>query len=243
MGLLRHHELVSRIGVLTTVTRHNVNHLQEIALHFQDLGVELWDTSVFQSAGRGEGQEDLFEPAVADLVSAYLGLLQAIEEGRFTTLGVQCLLSYVRNVLSYQRRNMCLRSSCGAGADLVSISVDGAIEACDCITNPQLRLGRLEAGDPLPRPSIPDGEAISSRHVDRLLPFRDCHWRIVCGGSCLARRSPRRGRRVGMRPLSGPLPGHSGVQQSDRLIGYADHLLELRFPVTPGGQSGATSTG
>lgn len=188
VGLLQRYDLVRQVGVLTTVTRHNVDRLVEIALHFQDLGVELWGATVFQSAGRGEGREDLFEPPTAHLVRAYLDLLAAIEDGRFKALEVQCILSYVRNVLSYRRGNMCLRSSCGAGSDLVSISVDGAIEACDCITNRDLRIGQLQDRGSIARAlDSPVAQAIRSRHVDRLRPCAECDWRIVCGGSCLAK--------------------------------------------------------
>ena len=227
VGLLRRHELVSRIGALTTVTRHNIDHLLEIALHFQDLGIELWDTTVFQSAGRGAGQEDLFEPPVANLVDAYLELLEAVEAGRFSTLAVQCLLSYIRNVLSYQRRNMCLRSSCGAGADLVSISVDGAIEACDCITNRELRLGQLKGRESIAQAlDSPTAQAIRSRHVDRLLPCKDCDWRIVCGGSCLAKAGVLDGVVESECALSLALfPAIlESLSRSDRLIEYADRF-------------------
>ena len=76
----------------------------------------------------------------------------------------------------------------GAGADLVSISVDGAIEACDCITNPDLRLGRLDDADSIPRALDSDVAAsIRERHVDRLAPCHGCDWKVVCGGSCLAK--------------------------------------------------------
>ena len=185
---LKRHDLLSKIGVLTTVTRANVDHLLEIALHFQDLGIELWDTTVFQAAGRGTDQEDVFAPPTASLVRSYETLLQAIEAGRFETLEVQCILSYIRNVLSYQRTNMCLRTSCGAGADLVSISADGAIEACDCITNPDLRLGVLHSAGAIAQALDSDtAKAVRSRHVDRLSPCQDCDWRVVCGGTCLAK--------------------------------------------------------
>ncbi len=185
---LRRHNLIDKIGVLTTVTRANVDHLLDIALHFQDLGIELWDTTVFQAAGRGEDQEDVFAPATSSLVDSYLALIEAIEAGRFPTLEVQCILSYVRNVLSYQRTNMCLRTSCGAGADLVSISADGAIEACDCIANPDLRLGTLTSNRSVGAAlDSHAAHAIRARHVDRLNPCQNCDWRVVCGGTCLAK--------------------------------------------------------
>ena len=83
---------------------------------------------------------------------------------------------------------MCLRSSCGAGADLVSISVDGSIEACDCISNPDLRLGQLKDASSV-REALGSATAVAirARHVDRLSPCLDCDWRVVCGGSCLAK--------------------------------------------------------
>jgi len=186
--LLVRHDMLRRVGVLTTVTRHNVDHLLDIALHFQQIGVEVWNTTLFQSAGRGEGQEDLFEPPIPNLVRAYLSLFDAVERGLFPTMRIQCIETYLENVLSYRRKDMCQRTSCGAAADLVSISVDGAIEGCDCIANPELRLGQLQSSRSIAEAlDSPTAVAIRSRHVDRLNPCAECDWRVVCGGSCLAK--------------------------------------------------------
>lgn len=227
MGLLQRYDLLPKIGVLTTVTSHNVDHLVEIARHFQDLGVQLWDTTVFQSAGRGAGQEDLFEPPVESLVKAYLDLMRAVENGDFPTMHVQCITSYVANVLSYHRKNMCLRSSCGAGSDLVSISVDGAIEACDCISNKDLRLGSLTSaasiGEALDSATA---GAIRSRHVDNLVPCVSCDWRVVCGGSCLAKAGTLDGVVESECALSLALfPAiMESLSQTDRLAQYAQRF-------------------
>lgn len=224
VDLLRKHDLISKIGILTTVTSHNVDKLLDIALYFQEMGVEVWGTTVFQSAGRGAGQEDLFEPSTPALVRSYLTLLDGIENGLFPTLEVQCILTYIQNVLSYERRNMCLRTSCGAGSDLISISVDGAIEACDCISNPDLRLGSLTGsasiGEAL---DSPVAVAIRSRHVDRLVPCVSCDWKVVCGGSCLAKAGKLDGVVESECALSLALfPALlDSLSRSDRLIEYA----------------------
>jgi uncharacterized protein len=121
------------------------------------------------------------------VVTAYLELLDAVEQGRFNSLEICPIMHYVRNVLTYERRNMCLRDCCGAATDLVSISVDGAIEACDCIRDPNLQLGSMSSGGILTALDSHAAQTIRKRSTRNLLPCRTCDWRVFCGGTCLAR--------------------------------------------------------
>lgn len=125
--------LKERVGILTTVTSINDNLLVEVAEYVQKLGVSCWDCTLFQSEGRGKNSKNHLTPSTQNIISSYFSLMDSIEEGKFQSLEIRPILHYLRNVLSYERRNMCLRNGCGAASDLVSISVDGTIEGCDCI--------------------------------------------------------------------------------------------------------------
>jgi uncharacterized protein len=180
--------LMDSVGVLTTVTRYNVNQLPQIAEYVRDLGIRVWDTTLFQAEGRGTGKSDDFAPAAEDVIQAYLSLLDGIEEGKFERIEICPLLHYIRNVLFYRQGNMCMRSGgCGAGRDLVSISVDGTIEACDCIKEPELRLGSMNSSTLDEALDNQAAKAIRSRTESTLEPCATCDVRVFCGGTCLAK--------------------------------------------------------
>jgi uncharacterized protein len=179
--------LLSAVGVRTTVTRANVARLLETARYFRDLGITRWDTTLFQPLGRANGASDQFAPPTEAIIRSYLDLFDAVEAGEFDTMALYPVLRYVRNVLSTERRNMCLRDGCGAARDLVSIGVDGAIQSCDSIGDPALSLGRMDSGGIDAALESPVAEAIRSRSTSTLNPCRECDWRSFCGGTCLAR--------------------------------------------------------
>jgi uncharacterized protein len=179
--------LQAAVGVLTTVTRTNATRLLETAKYFRDLGIKRWDTTLFQPLGRATGASAQFAPPTDAIIRSYLVLFDAVEAGDFEGMAVLPVLRYVRNVLTTERRSMCLRDGCGAARDLVSISVDGTIQSCDCIGDPTLSLGRMDRegiGEAL---ESPVAEAIRSRSTSALSPCRECDWRSFCGGTCLAR--------------------------------------------------------
>ena len=180
--------LKDRVGVLTTVTKYNVNHLTQVAEYVRDLGIGTWDTTLFQAEGRGENKTDEFNPAAADVIRSYLSLLDGIEEKKFDAVEICPVLHYIRNVLFLRQANMCLRGGgCGAARDLVSISVDGTIEACDCIKQPELRLGSLGNTTIGTALDSSTAEAIRSRSESKLETCATCDVRVFCGGTCLAK--------------------------------------------------------
>jgi uncharacterized protein len=178
--------LLAHVGVLTTVTRANAATLLETARYVRDLGIGSWDATLFQPLGRGADTLE-FAPDTDVVIRSYLDLFDAVEAGEFDQMTVFPVLRYLRNVLSNQRHSMCLRDGCGAARDLVSISVDGTIQSCDCIGDPALTLGQMDGAGIAAALETPVADAIRGRSTASLSPCQDCDWRSFCGGTCLAR--------------------------------------------------------
>lgn len=183
--------LLAKVGVLTTVTRANAATLLDTACYCRDLGIRWWDATLFQPLGRGADASQ-FAAETDVVIRSYLELFDAVEAGEFDQMSVAPVLRYLRNVLSSERRSMCLRDACGAARDLVSVSVDGTIQSCDCIGDPALTLGRMDGEGIAAALDGPVADTIRARSTATLSPCQDCDWRSFCGGTCLARSGLQR---------------------------------------------------
>lgn len=174
-------------GVLSTVTTANQHRLLDVARHFRDLGMPSWDWTLFQAIGRGRQEADRFEPSPDTVVGSWSDLFDAVVDGEMDGFRVEPVLKYVRNFVSGPGTNMCMRPQCGAARDLASVSVDGTIEACDCIdrTGPLAHLGTVGTDSLADARSSPLAELIRSRDLSAT-PCGSCLWWGVCGGGCLA---------------------------------------------------------
>lgn len=189
-ALDRFPEFVRSCGVLSVITGHNDAHLLRIARHFRDLGMPAWDWSLFYPIGQGRLQAQVFQFDVERLVDAWDELFEAVEQGEFDGMRIAPVASYLQNFMLGPGRNMCMKRECGAGRDLLSISSDGTIEACDCIDTkgPYANIGLVQIGatDSLAKARASDtAKRIRSRDVSAG-PCRDCAWFAVCGGTCMA---------------------------------------------------------
>jgi uncharacterized protein len=180
---------LKRCGVMSTITQVNDSLLLETARHFRDMGMASWNWSLFQPIGRGREQSTHFEFDIEKLLKSWNELFDALEEGEFDGFPVMPVKKYLDNFISGPSGNMCMRPQCGAARDLLSISADGTIEACDCIdpTGPLSNLGNLETGTLAEARASATAETIRSRNVDtKEAGCGDCLWYGVCGGTCLA---------------------------------------------------------
>lgn len=186
-SLKKHPEFVRRSGVMSTITQINQGNLLEIARFFRDLGMASWDWSLFQPIGRGRDGMNQFEIDSQVLCQAWDELFRAVEAGEFAGFPVMPIKKYLDNFLGGPGNNMCMRPKCGAARDLLSISADGTIEACDCIdpTGPLSGLGHMDTGNLADARESATARAIRSRDVQREA-CGDCIWYGVCGGTCLA---------------------------------------------------------
>lgn len=183
----RHGAFVRSFPVLSTITAANCSQLLDIASHFRDLGMAGWDWSLFQPIGRARDKISHMSIDKDALLASWSELFQAVENGRFDGFPVQPVLKYLKNFIEGPGANMCLRPRCGAARDLLSVSYDGAIEACDCLD----RTGELS---PLGYISDMGLDAARKSETAQKIRKRDtvlghcqnCLWFGVCGGTCLA---------------------------------------------------------
>jgi uncharacterized protein len=179
-------EFVRGCRAMATITATNQDRLLELARFFQSYGLPGWDWSLFQAIGRGRGLEADLDPEV--LIASWNGLLDAVAEGEFDGFAISPVLKYLDNFILGPGHHMCLRRECGAARDLVSISANGQIEACDCIDphGPLAHLGHIGSVSLEAARNSPIAERIRSRDVTKG-KCGSCIWLGVCGGTCMAR--------------------------------------------------------
>ncbi|WP_263384143.1 radical SAM/SPASM domain-containing protein [Granulicella arctica] len=181
---------VRSCGVLTTVTSVTDVHLLTIVSHVRDLGFHAWDWSLFQPIGRGQSAVEPLNFNTQAVIQSWNELFEAVEAGSFEGFNIQAITRYLDNFLDGPGAHMCLRKDCGAGRDLMSVSANGTIEACDCIDpkGPLSSLGHItENSDGALAAARATGtaELIRSRNVE-LGMCSSCIWLAICGGTCLA---------------------------------------------------------
>ena len=189
-ALERFPEFVRSCGVMSVITGTNDAHLLEIARHFRDLGMPSWDWSLFHATGQGKLAPDRYRFSVDRLLDSWSELFEAVESGELDGMMIRPVTAYLENFLLGPGRNMCLKNDCGAGRDLLSVSCDGSVEACDCFERPS-PYGTLAR--------FVDGEAgvlRAARNTDAVATIRsrdvargecaECPWLTLCGGTCLA---------------------------------------------------------
>lgn len=189
-ALARFPDFVRSCGVMSTITSHNQSELLPIARHFHELGIRSWSWSLFHAIGRGRDQRGDLQLSEAALLNSWDLLFEAVLDGEFDGFAIGPILDYLDNLIMGPGDNMCLRRDCGAARDLLSISADGTIGACDCIDRKgslgSLGLIQIERRDSLARAQAsPVAEQIRSRDVTRG-SCRTCMWLAACGGTCLA---------------------------------------------------------
>jgi uncharacterized protein len=185
-ALGRYPEFVRNCGVSATITSANHDDLLGVSRYFHGHGLSGWDWTLFQPIGRArDGAAMDFD--VGCLIASWNELFDAVVDGEFDGFAIRPILKYVDNLLLGPGQNMCMRKDCGAARDLMSVSCDGQLEACDCIdrTGPLSNLGHAADTSLAAALGSETAERIRSRDTTRS-KCDDCIWLAVCGGSCLA---------------------------------------------------------
>lgn len=180
-------DFVRTCGVMTTVTTINADRLCEIARFFRDKGMPAWDWSLFQPIGRARHAEGM-APETEDVLRSWNALFEAVEGGEFDGYAVKPVTKYLDNFLHGPGANMCMRGDCGAARDLLSVSANGTIEACDCIDpqGPLADLGQVSQTSLVQARASGRAQQIRSRDLSGHALCGTCLWYGVCGGTCLA---------------------------------------------------------
>lgn len=149
-----------------------------------------WDWSLFQGIGMGRDHCEGFAFSVERVIAAWNALLSSVERAEFMGFHVKPVTDYLHNMILGPGSNMCMRQKCGAARDLLSISADGTISACDCIDRkgPLGLLGLVQLDHPGSLRRALDSETanlIRSRDVTTG-KCDECIWLAQCGGTCLA---------------------------------------------------------
>lgn len=181
-------EFVRACAVMSTVTSANDGALLEVCRYFHSLGMGAWDWSLFQPTGRARSQAADLEPNHEKVISSWTELFDSVAAGEFDGFLVSPVTKYLENFVNGPGRNMCMRPKCGAARDLLSISADGTIEACDCIDpqGPLANLGKIGEVTLSQARNSPVANRIRSRDLSDKTPCGDCIWYGVCGGTCMA---------------------------------------------------------
>jgi uncharacterized protein len=185
-NLARFPGFVKNCGILSTITAANDGKLLQTARHFRDIGIRWWDWSLFQPIGRGR-EAGSFAFNSERLLPSWNELFDAVIAGEFDGFAIQPILKYLQNFVNGPGDNMCMRGECGAARDLLSVSHDGAIEACDCIdpSGPMSGLGDLASGTLADARQSAVAQRIRGRDAEKL-GCGECIWYAACGGTCMA---------------------------------------------------------
>jgi uncharacterized protein len=182
-----------RVGVITTVTAGNVDHLDRIAGYLRDLGVRSWKTAIFDVEGRG-GEHPELKPPIDPYIAFMRQWLDECEAGRWNSFKFKNVLELIDAIASPKRPSVCLKLPCGAGRDFMVASADRNLMACDATYDSLFVLGRTRDGL---------NEALTSENA-RLLDEREhwllteapcaaCPWLHYCAGTCMAKALITRG--------------------------------------------------
>lgn len=188
-ALERFPDFVRSCGIMSVITAHNDDALLSTARHFRGLGFSSWDWSLFHPIGQGRLQSEKFEFSTERLLESWAELFEAVEAGEFDGMRIRPVTSYLENFLLGPGRNMCMKRDCGAARDLLSVSSDGSIQACDCLDTkgPYADLGLIQIGGGSLRQARESDTAATIRSRDTTGgECGQCPWLAVCGGTCLA---------------------------------------------------------
>jgi uncharacterized protein len=196
-ALERFPDFVRSCGVMSVITSRNDSRLLPIARHFRALGMPAWDWSLFYPIGQGRLQGELFQFDTDRLLESWDELFDSVVDGEFDGMKIAPVYSYLENFFVGPGRNMCMKRECGAGRDLLSVSSDGTIAACDCIDRkgPHANLGLVQIGSSNSLKTArasETAERIRSRDMS-LGQCNTCPWFAVCGGTCMAHASELNG--------------------------------------------------
>lgn len=93
----------------------------------------------------------------------------------------------IESAIVSERRNMCMKSPCGAGLTILAFDTDGFIYPCDTMIGiPQLSLGSIEGIKAIPDAVLASSilPGLRNRKVESLSKCSICPWKRLCCCGC-----------------------------------------------------------
>ena len=126
------------VNIITVVTKFNDKNLAEIVLYLQDMGCSSVQFSYFFGQGLGATAIEM-APNPEYVVYSLKEILKKIVTKEISTIEVNEIMSKIDSILLHNKRDICHRSPCGAGKDMMTIFPSGKIYACDCLVPSRFR--------------------------------------------------------------------------------------------------------
>jgi len=180
-------EFQKGICAICVITKHNVHNLTSIVQHFEDIGIT--DVQLLPSVKCSNGNGFDFRPGNDELSEQYLKVFENV-------FGKMCDGSQkinVRNIRQYLRTfffesgiDSCRICSSTPYHPLLSVDNDGSVYPCDFFWGDKTKvLGNVNTdsfSSMLNHPNNPRMCQIEKSGC------RDCDWKNICGGGCMADR-------------------------------------------------------
>ena len=139
--LLKKHDYMTGSSILSVVTKEMSARLLECVLFLQDCGVTDVEFLSLNLLGNAQGMRAI-STDITDFITSLKKIVDAIEDGRIRQLHMRNILRMLMPLFSKQNiKGELGNHRCGAGRNVIAITVDGKILACDMIPeqfNPEI---------------------------------------------------------------------------------------------------------
>lgn len=176
--------------MVAVITKKNINKLIEMTKLF---GVAFDSLPVYSFWSQGRGNSiDNEEVPQEELFSKYFELLDWIMKYNSTIVDenkrikLYTLSKEIEALTSFRRSYMCLRCPCGAGMNMVDVSVNGDIFPCEEMNEiKEMYVGNIYDGEITTQ--YKDSEVVQrliSRNPDKIPECSKCQWKRHCQSGC-----------------------------------------------------------
>ncbi|WP_024832119.1 radical SAM/SPASM domain-containing protein [Ruminiclostridium josui] len=180
-----------RPEVVSVVTKKNVDYLREIFEFFSSINLKRVRLMPFWVQGMGkEIDDDVVEPEY--LADKYLELIAWIAdhnrkiEDRNDHIKMLVLSKELEALHTFKRSFMCLRCPCGAGINMVDVSINGDIYPCEEMNEiAEFKIGNIRTHsimDVLNNSKVV--KELSERNPDNIEDCSVCAWKRHCQSGC-----------------------------------------------------------
>jgi len=181
-NIARLRDVQDKVHAICVVTRHNFGILEDIVSQFEDLGIDSMQFVPVESF-----PEDNLMPPPRELSRGYIKLFERIltkmKEGK-KTIKLRNLAQYIASFVFNNPIDACRGCGCGTNHPLLAIDWDGKVYPCDLFFGEE----RAVCGD-----IFKDSAQTLANHPKNLrfrniddTPCKNCMWKRLCGGGCLA---------------------------------------------------------